>query len=381
MLIVVRTMRMPPVARERRIDYAGAAVLSVTLTALLLASVWAGTTYPWGSLPVLGTAAVAAVGLVVFLTIERRAPEPLPPLSAFRNGIVSVATAATGVIGALLFAVTIYMPLFVQGVLGASATTSGAVLIPLQLAWSVATVTAGQLIARTGRYRPFPILGSSLVLAGLLLVTRLGPHSEKTTVAAYLAVIGLGMGSMVQPYLIAAQNAAPPTQIGVVTSTLLLFRSIGASIAVAGLGAVLAGRIGAELSTHLGAAASGVDPASLLQGDAHLPRELVEDTRAALAASLHTAFLTCLPIAALGFLLALRLRELPLRRQTARDLQNAMTTAQPLSGQRLRVQPPAVSRSADARAPPHGAAARTTTRPATTMTPPASTRAVTRSTR
>jgi EmrB/QacA subfamily drug resistance transporter len=336
MLIVVRTLRMPPLAREHRIDYAGAATLSVTLTALLLATVWGGTTYPWGSPPVVGTAAVAVVGLVVFLTIERRAPEPLLPLSVFRIPVVSVAAVATGLIGAVLFAVTIYMPLFVQGVLGTSATTSGAVLIPMQLGWTTATVTAGQLIARTGRYRVFPILGSSFVLLGLLLITRLGVDSSQAAVAACLAVVGLGMGASVQPYLIAAQNAAPPSQIGVVTATLQLFRSTGSSIAVAGLGAIVAGRIGAELSAHLGAAASRVDPASLLQSGAHLPPDLVEGTRAALAASLHTAFLACLPVAVVGVLLALRLRELPLSRHAARDLEDAATPARPASGQQPR---------------------------------------------
>jgi EmrB/QacA subfamily drug resistance transporter len=166
LLVVVRNMRVHSERREHSIDWAGAVVLSVGVTALLLGCVWGGTTFPWGSPQVIGTGLAGLALLVAFVVIEHRAPEPLLPLGLFGTRVLAVATCASFVIGAILFAVTVYAPVYAQSVLGASATSSGVILMPLALCWVVAAFASGQAIARTGRYRIFPITGSVLVVLG-----------------------------------------------------------------------------------------------------------------------------------------------------------------------------------------------------------------------
>ncbi|HET8673916.1 MAG TPA: MDR family MFS transporter [Thermoleophilaceae bacterium] len=324
LVVVARTMQAQTHIREHNIDYLGAAFLSGAITAILLATVWGGTTYPWGSWEVAGTAGAGVALLVAFCVLEPRVKEPLLPFEMFRNRVVFVACSAGLVIGALLFAVTIYAPVFMQDVLGSTATNSGALLIPLTLGWVAASVISGQLVARTGRYRVFPILGSTLVLVGFVLLTRLGTGSTLGTVSGYLIVIGVGMGVMFQVYVIAAQNAVQISQIGVVTGQINFFRSMGGSFAVAGLGALLTHRVTVELERHLGGAGQRIDPNRVVQsGAAHLPAHIAQGVQSSLSASLHSVFLACVPLAALGLLLAIVLEERPLRRHTAHSPEQA----------------------------------------------------------
>jgi EmrB/QacA subfamily drug resistance transporter len=313
LLAVVRTMRVHTEVHEHRIDVVGALLLSVAIVGLLLACVWGGTTYPWGSAQVVGAAVLGLVLLVAFVAYERRVPEPLLPLELFRNRTFAVSSAATFVIGAVLFGVTIYAPVYVQGVIGGSATNAGVVLIPLSFGWVLAGIASGQVIARTGRYRWFPVLGSALVLAGTALLTTLDTGSSKLVASAFLLVIGVGMGSMFQTYVVATQNSVEMSRLGVATAALQFFRSMGGSIAVAGLGTLLANRLAVELADRLGAGAGRVDTNRLLQGSSHVPHALLEGTRAALAAALHSTFVALVPLAAVGLLLAFWLPERPLR--------------------------------------------------------------------
>jgi EmrB/QacA subfamily drug resistance transporter len=279
--VVVRTLPRSTERRQHRIDVAGAVVLTAAVSALLLASVNGGA----------ALAAGGALGLVAFLAIERRVPEPLLPLALFRTRIFAVSNAASLVIGAILFGVTIYIPVFVQGVLGDSATGSGVVLIPLSLGWVCASFVSGQLVSRTGRYRVFPLIGSTLVLAGMLLLTGLGTGSSRAVVSADLVVIGIGMGTMFQTYVIATQNAVAVTDLGVATASIQFFRSMGGSLAVAAFGAMLTSGLPA-----------GVDP-----------DRLVGVPAAALADALHPLWVVAAVLAATGLLLATALEERPLR--------------------------------------------------------------------
>ena len=313
LVVVVRTLRAPAGRREHTIDWAGASVLSVSVSALLLASVWGGTTtYSWGSAPVLGCVLGGLAGVVLFIVIERRAAEPLLPLALFRMRTFVVSSTASVVVGAILFATTIYIPVYVQGVLGDSATGSGVVLIPLSLGWVVAAFGSGQAISRTGRYRVFPLVGSVLVLSGVLALTTLDATSSRAAASAALVVIGVGMGVTWQVYVIATQNAVAVGDLGVATATIQFFRSMGGSLSVAALGALLANRLADELPQHLGAAASRVDPDRLIQGAAAAPA-LREGTQAALAAALHSVWLVVVPLAVVMVACALALEERPLR--------------------------------------------------------------------
>ena len=291
LVVVLRTMRAPHSRREHTIDYLGATLLSAGIVGVLLVSVW----------PAAGAAGAAA--LVAFVFVERRAVEPILPLSLFANRVFAVAVAAGFVIGALLFVVTIYVPVFVVGVLDASATSAGIVLIPLSLGWVVVSVAAGQVIARTGRYRLFPIVGGVLIVGGMWLLSRLGAGSSEAFAAGALVVLGVGMGISYPIYVVATQNAVATSDLGVATSSLLFLRTMGGSLAVAGMGAVLTYRLDAELADS----GTRVDTGRLLAGD------VPPDVEGALAASLHTVFLVSLPIALIALALAVALPIRPLR--------------------------------------------------------------------
>jgi EmrB/QacA subfamily drug resistance transporter len=315
LVVVLRNLPASYQVRRHEIDYPGAVALVIAVTGVLLATAWGGVTYAWDSAQVVGAAAVGVIGFATFLRLEGRAREPLLPLALFRRPVFAVTSSASLVIGALLFGVTIYVPVFVQGVLGHSATDAGVVLIPLSLGWVASAFVSGQLIARTGRYRVFPIVGATLVLLGMLMLTLLDTRTSSLTVAVALAITGFGFGVTWPTYVVATQNAVDPTQLGVATATLQFFRTMGGSLAVAALGAVLTNRLTDELTTHLGRAAAGrVDTDQLVQGGAHVPTSLRAGIAAALDAALDPVFIALVPLAAIGVALALALKERPLRR-------------------------------------------------------------------
>jgi EmrB/QacA subfamily drug resistance transporter len=304
LFVVMRTMPAGGRTREHSIDWGGAALLSLGVSCVLLACAWGGTTYAWDSTEVLTAAVVGVLGVLAFLWRETRAPEPLLPLGLFRIRTFAVSSAAAFGIGAVLFGITIYVPVFMQGVLQASATSSGVVLIPLTLGWVVAAFVGGQLISRTGRYKIFPIVGATLVLVGCLLLTTLDEHSSRVAASAALVVIGVGMGAMFQVFVIATQNAVQMADLGVATAAIQFFRSMGASIAVAVLGALLTAKLPA-----------GVDPNRLTTSAANVP----DSARAALAHATHSVFVAIVPAAAIVLVLAVLLPELPLRTNAPAD--------------------------------------------------------------
>jgi len=289
LFVIVTTMHLPHVRKEHRIDYMGAAVLTSAVTCLLLVSTWGGRTYPWGSAQILVPGAAALVGLAAFVVIERRASEPVLPLTLFRSGIFTVSSLASLVIGAAMFGTIVFIPLFVTGVIRGSATNAGIVLIPLMLAIVSSVVVSGQIVTRTGRYKIFPILGSAVTLAGFWLLTRLTVDATSGQATIAMVVIGLGIGQMMQTYTLAVQNDARREDMGVATATVQFARSIGGTFGVAVFGTVLAQRL-------------------VTEGDLH-----GSGSRLALANSLHTVFLIALPLAALALVLAFALKEKPLR--------------------------------------------------------------------
>jgi Na+/melibiose symporter-like transporter len=253
---------------------------------------------------VLVAALVGVVAIVAFGLIERRAPEPLLPLGLFRIRTFAVSSLAGLGVGAVLFGITIYVPVYMQGVLQVSATSSGVVLIPLTLGWVFASFISGQLITKTGRYKIYPLLGSTLVLIGCALLTQLGVDSSSAVASAYLVVIGVGMGTMFQTFVIATQNRVDHSQLGVATAAIQFFRSMGGSLAVAGLGALLTAQI-----------SSGIDVNRLTAGAGHVGAA----ARAALAHATHGVFVAIVPLAATVLVLSILLPEEPLRTAAPAD--------------------------------------------------------------
>ncbi len=302
LVVVQKGFTMEPAHREHSIDYIGAALLTAGLSTGLLATVWGGTQYPWASAEIVGLFAVSVILLVVFVAWERRAREPILPLDLFRNRTFAASQVALFFIGAAMFATILYVPLFVQGVLGESATSSGAILTPLMLALIGASVAAGQLVSRTGRYKAV-LLTSPVVLAvGFWLLSRLDAHSTLHETTRDMIVVGLGLGLGTSTFVLVVQNAVPRSMMGVATAGTQFFRTIGATIGVTVMGAMLTSNLHDELSERLSAAqladvGDAASPGSLVAGGAaSLPADVAAALRSALGAALEPVFALGVPL-------------------------------------------------------------------------------------
>jgi EmrB/QacA subfamily drug resistance transporter len=244
-----------PRREEHSIDYLGALLLTGGAAAGLLGAVWGGIEYPWTSGVIVGLFLISAMLIGLFVLQERRAREPILPLELFRGRTFSAAIVTVFVLGAAMFGTIIYVPLFVQRVLGESASGSGAVLTPLMLGIIVTSIAAGQIVSRTGRYRPVLLAGPPCLALGFLLLTRIGVDSTQLAVTRDIVVVGLGIGLMMQTLTVAVQNSVRRGDIGVATASTQFFRAVGAMVGVAVMGTIVTSR--------LGGAATGADPASL----------------------------------------------------------------------------------------------------------------------
>jgi EmrB/QacA subfamily drug resistance transporter len=228
---------------QHSIDWLGALLLTAGASTGLLAAVWGGVDYPWTSAPIIGLFLACALLVSAFIVCERRAAEPILPPALFRNRTFAAAIAALFPLGAAMFGAIMFIPLFVQRVLGESATSSGAVLTPLMLGWIGASVAAGQIVSRTGRYRPVLLAGPPLIASGFYLLTRLGVSSSTGAVTRDVVIVGLGLGLMVQTFVVVVQNSVPRGMIGVATASTQFFRTIGATVGVTVMGAIVTARI------------------------------------------------------------------------------------------------------------------------------------------
>src|SRR5580698_1626553 len=287
------------------IDYLGTLVLSAAVTSLILLTSLGGTTYPWKSAPIyiLGAAGIALIGL--FVVVERRAVEPVLPLHLFRLRTFSTTSVVGFIVGFAMFGATTYLPAFFQVVRGISPTISGVYLLPLMAGLLLVSIGSGQIIARTGKYRVFPIAGAAAMTVGLYLLSLMGVHSATWQDAIYMLVLGLGLGSVMQVLVIIVQNGVPHSELGVATSGATFFRSIGGSFGTAIFGAIFANVLIGNMARHLhgvtlphGFSSADATPALL----SHLPAAVHAGFVAGYAESIQTVFLVAVPIAALAFL-------------------------------------------------------------------------------
>ena len=222
------------------IDYLGTILLTLATTALVLFTSLGGTTYRWGSAPIIGMAVAGVVLTVLFLVVERRAAEPVIPLGLFANRVFSAASAVGFVMGFAMFGALTFLPIFFQDARGLSPPASGLRLLPLMGGLLLASTGAGQLVSRWGRYKVFPVVGTFLMIVGLLLMSRIGLTTGGWTIAGFLFVFGVGLGLVMQVLVVAVQNAVPYEQLGTATSGATFFRMIGGSFGTAVFGAVFA---------------------------------------------------------------------------------------------------------------------------------------------
>lgn len=229
---------MKPKASGRQIDWRGFALLSATVVPLLLALTWVPQ-HGWGALRVWPLLIVSAVMLVLFIVNEGRVPGPIIPLTLFRNPIIAVCSLCSFILGMGMFGAIIYLPLFMQGVLGTSATQSGNLLTPLLMGAVVGAIVGGQTVSRSGEYKPLGVVGSLFLAAGMVGFARMTGDTTHGYVVWSMAIAGLGMGLLQPVYTIAVQNVAPRESMGAATSSTIFFRSIGSTVGVAAFGSVM----------------------------------------------------------------------------------------------------------------------------------------------
>ncbi len=320
--LVVVALQVPGKLRRvhHTIDYLGAILLSLAATSLILLTSLGGTTYAWASAPIyiLGVAGVVLIGL--FVLAERYAAEPILPLHLFKTRVFSVTSVVGFIVGFGMFGAITYLPAFFQVVRGISPTISGVYLFPLMAGLLLVSISSGQIIARTGKYRFFPIAGTALMTIGLFLLSRMTPSSSTVFDALGMLVLGMGLGGVMQVLVIIVQNGVGHSELGVATSGATFFRSIGGSFGTAIFGAIFSNVLVGNLASHLhglslpaGFSAADVTPAAL----SHLPAAVHSGFVAGYAESIQTVFFIAVPIAVLAFLATWLIPQVELRQWAA----------------------------------------------------------------
>jgi predicted MFS family arabinose efflux permease len=311
-------LTVPKVVVKPKIDYAGFVLLSTAVSCLVLMTTWGGNQYAWTSPTILGLGAGLAGSLALFVAVERRAPEAVIPLSLFRNRTFLVAAGVGFLVGFAMFGAITYLPQYQQIVRGASATASGLQLLPLMGGLLVASMGSGQIISRTGRYRVFPITGMAVVVAGMALLGNLGAHTSALQAGLYQAVLGFGLGLVMQVLVLAVQSSVAIRDLGAATSAASFFRSIGGSVGVSVFAALFNSSLNRHLKSEL-PAGSGVSAASLHGSPAQLaklPPAVHDAYTHSFVLSLQTVFHVAIFFAAAGFLISVLLPEITLRGTT-----------------------------------------------------------------
>jgi EmrB/QacA subfamily drug resistance transporter len=339
LVVTNRVLRLPMRRRAVKIDWWGALLLVAGVSSILLATQSGGRDYPWGSWRILGLFVLGAVLLVGFVIRERLAPEPILPLELFRLQIFTLSNLIAFVSGVAMFGALAFLPQYMQLVHGVSATESGLLLLPLLIGLLVMSIGSGRYISRTGKYRWFPLAGTVTVTVGLALLTQLGAHTSLVRVGLYILVFGAGLGLFMQVLVLVVQNAAPMKLMGVATSSVTFFRSMGGAIGASALGAVLTATITQEFQRFLPRAtlaAGGNQVSQLVQSPQalaslkHTNPALHEGIIQAYAHAISHMFAVAVPISIISVIAALFIKQVPLR-ATAGGVAAAKEPAAPIS--------------------------------------------------
>ena len=327
LVYLLATLHVPAKKVSHKVDYLGGSLLAVAATALILLATWGGTQYRWGSVQIIGLALVTAAATVAFCVTETRAAEPMLPLHVFRNRNFSLAMVMTFLTGLAMFGAMTFLPLFQQTVQGESPTVSGLALTPMMLGVTVTSIVAGQVTTKTGRYKIFPILGGGIMGIGMYLLTGLDVGTTRLTSAIYYIVLGLGMGFLMQMVSLIAQNSVQQRDMGVASSARMFFQQIGGSLGVAAFGAIFARRLTSSLAAaaekgageaggvHVSASGGQLNPATVDS----LPAAVKHDVFFAITHAIQGVFIWAVPAAAIIFVLAWFIKEVPLRGRAPAD--------------------------------------------------------------
>ena len=315
LVIGVAAKTMPSVKAVRRptIDYAGIGAITLAAGGLTLATSLGGTEYDWLSPMIIGLVLASVVGIVAFLYVEPRAEEPMLPLRLFTNKVFSVSSVISFVVGFAMLGAMTFLPTYLQYVQGVSATSSGLRMLPMVLGLLGASIAAGVVVGRTGRYKPFPIAGSVFLTLGLLLMSTMDAETGFVRISLNMLVLGVGIGLCMQVLVIIVQNTSDYRDLGVATSGVTFFRTLGSSFGAAAFGAIYAGKLEDVLPAAY--AQAGLDPATvttpaLLHSQ---PSDVIAPVVNAYAEVLQSVFLYAAPVGIVAFLLSLVLPQVPLR--------------------------------------------------------------------
>jgi EmrB/QacA subfamily drug resistance transporter len=298
------------------IDYLGLIFVAVGTTLLILALEWGGDEYAWDSVQILGMFAGAAVAIVVFVVIERRAAEPILPMDLFANPVFTVCSILSFIVGFAMLGAMTFLPTYLQYVDGVSATVSGYRTLPMVAGMLFTSILSGSVVSKTGRYKIFPIVGTAVMGVGLYLMSTMGTDTGVWRESLYMLLFGVGLGLAMQVLTIAVQNTVPYAQMGAATSGVTFFRTVGSTF-----GTAIFGTLFTNHSTPLLAAAyveSGVDPVTAASPAAlhELPEAVIAPIVQAYADSIDFVFFWTVPVAVLGFIVAWFLVERPLHDAT-----------------------------------------------------------------
>jgi EmrB/QacA subfamily drug resistance transporter len=315
LIITSIALKLPVRRREHAIDYAGAATIVAAVTCILLYLNWRGPGFGWGEGVALALLTASILFSVLFVWIESRAAEPILPLHLFRNAIFRVANMFGFLCGMVLFGTIIFLPLYLQAVKGFTPTQSGLALLPAVIGIFSTSIAAGQMISRTGRYKIYPVLGAAILVVAMIALTRLSATTAYWQVAVAVYVWGAGIGLTMQTILTAVQNAVDYKDLGTATGAVTFFRQIGGAIGAAAFGAMLSSRLASHLADEFGghAPSGAASDANNVQAIQHLTGPVRERVLDAFSSALDDVFLVGVPIVILALVVALTLKEIPLR--------------------------------------------------------------------
>lgn len=319
LVITSSVLRLPFARQDHEIDFVGAGLLVADVSTLLLGLVWGGSEYPWGSPVIVGLLVGSVVLTAVFLWWEIRTPEPILPLRLFRGRVFSGGVALSFLLGGAMFGAIVFLPLFLQVATGATATNSGLLLLPLMAGLMTTSILSGRVIAKTGHYRRWPIAGMGIAAVGMYLLSTMEPDTTRVASSLYMLVVGVGLGMVMQVLVLAVQNAADFKDLGVATSSVNFFRSLGGSFGVSIFGVLFATLLDDKLAALLppGALSSaGLSPEALTGTPEQiqaLPPDILLPVTQAMADSITAIFLCTVPLLAIGVAIAIVVPELPLK--------------------------------------------------------------------
>ncbi|NUP01440.1 MAG: MFS transporter, partial [Nonomuraea sp.] len=318
--VVQKVLRLPKTKRNTSIDIWGATTITASAASLMLLLTLGGNQFEWNSFWTYFLAAIALLMLALAVLAERTARNPILPPRLFRNRTFVLTSAASLFVGMAMFGAMIYLPQYLQIVKGLSPTNSGLMTLPMVVALFLAGVVSGKIVTKTGKWKIFPVAGLLIVAVGLFLLSRLHVDSGEWLIGLDVAVLGIGLGLSMQMLILAAQNGSELRDMASTTAGVSFFRSLGGAMGVAGFGAILTNRQASEMAElvakanlHLQAGGQKLGSPAAIQ---LLPEPLKGIILESFTRALETVFLVGVPIALLGFLATLFLKELPLRGST-----------------------------------------------------------------